>query len=432
MPCDRCHFWFDRLVYRMRSLISNLFVTAVALVCCGCSFGPKAIEHTHGRYAEAVQRVEEEQFLTNVVRLRYTEASTEIAVSAIAAQYEASIGVEARPFFGSESVSGPVFRSFSTVLPFGSVGGASRPTISLTPQNDGAAVRRFLTPITADTLVFLGQAGWPVSSVLRIWIDGINGVPNRVALSGPQRDVPPNFERFRWATELLQAAQDQDLISVHGEDRVSEVSGPLPAEAVTAEAVVEAAKEGFEYRPREIDGAWALVKRERRIIMQVNPAGRGSRELAELAGLLNLKPGLDRYEVTLAAGVPDPARNPTEPTSALQFAPRSTAQALFFLANGVEVPMQHLAAGLVRQPLDGTDPTEATRGIFRVFTCAGHKHTPPPTAYVAVLYRDHWFYIDDRDHDSKATLLLMLQLRRLDFNRQQLGSVPALTLPVGR
>jgi hypothetical protein len=32
----------------------------------------------------------------------------------------------------------------------------------------------------------------------------------------------------------------------------------------------------------------------------------------------------------------------------------------------------------------------------------------------------------------KATLLLMLPLRRLDFERQHLGGVPALTLPVGR
>ncbi|WP_204249728.1 hypothetical protein [Gemmata sp. SH-PL17] len=47
-------------------------------------------------------------------------------------------------------------------------------------------------------------------------------------------------------------------------------------------------------------------------------------------------------------------------------------------------------------------------------------------------YRDHWFYIDDRDLESKSTLLLMLQLRRLDFQRQRIGNVPALTLPVGR
>jgi hypothetical protein len=415
----------------MPRLLATLLV-GLTVSAAGCALGPKAIERTHGRYAEAVQRVEEEQFLAGVVRLRYVEASTELAVSAIATQYEVSATAEARPFFGTESLSGPLFRTFSAVLPFASVGGANRPTVSLTPQDDGAAVRQFLTPITADTLVFLGQTGWPVSGVLRIWVDRMNGVPNWVAPSGPLRDTPPDFTRFRRATELLQAAQDRELISVHGEDGVTELSGPLPAEAVTATAAVAAAEKGFEYRPRADGSTWALVRRERRFVLQVNPAGRGSPELAELAALLNLKPGLERYEAVLAAGVPDPVKNPTEPAAVLRFAPRSTAQALFFLANGVDVPPDHVAAGLVRLPPDGSDPAEATRGVFRVHSCPGHKHSPPACAYTAVWYRDHWFYIDDRDQDSKATLALMLQLRRLDFRRQQVGSVPALTLPVGR
>jgi hypothetical protein len=49
-----------------------------------------------------------------------------------------------------------------------------------------------------------------------------------------------------------------------------------------------------------------------------------------------------------------------------------------------------------------------------------------------VRYRDHWFYIDDRDQDSKSTIFLLMHLRRLDFKRQQIGGAPTLTLPVGR
>lgn len=411
-----------------------LLVTAITLLGlgAGCALGPKSIETTHGLYAAAVQRVEEEQLLTDLVRLRYTEASTDLSVSSIANQAELSAGAEARPFFATESLAGPLFKSFAVILPFVSAGGANRITVSLSPQGDGAAVRRFLTPISTDSLVFLVQTGWPVSSVVRIWVDRMNGVPNLISASGPQRNAPPDFARFRRVSELLQAAQDRELISVHGEEALTEVSGPIPAEAVTAAAAVEAAKEGFEYRPRGDGKTWSLVKRGRRIVLQVNSAGRNSPELAELAALLNLKPDLDQYEVVLATGVPDPAKNPAEPSAVLRLTPRSTAQALFFLANGVEVPPEHVATGLVRLPPDGTDPTEATQGVFRVRSCAGRKHAPPPSAYVAVRYRDHWFYIDDRDQESKATLLLMLQLRRLDFRRQQIGNGPTLTLPLGR
>jgi hypothetical protein len=166
--------------------------------------------------------------------------------------------------------------------------------------------------------------------------------------------------------------------------------------------------------------------------VQVHAAGRGSPELVELAALLNLRPDADRYEIVVASGVPDPAKHPAELVAALRITPRSTAHALFFLANGVAVPPEHVACGLVRLPPDGSDPTAATEGVFRVHSCPGRPHAPPACGYVAVYYRDHWFYVDDRDHESKATLLLMLQLRKLDFRRQRVGTVPALTLPVGR
>ena len=53
---------------------------------------------------------------------------------------------------------------------------------------------------------------------------------------------------------------------------------------------------------------------------------------------------------------------------------------------------------------------------------------------MAVHYRGYWYYIDDRDQESKATFALMLQLSRVDFARQPIGGsrAPLLTLPVGR
>ncbi|MGL4552599.1 MAG: hypothetical protein ACRC33_15610 [Gemmataceae bacterium] len=401
-------------------------LAALAALPGGCALGPRAIERTHGRYAAAVQRVDEEQLLRNLVRLRYVETPLHLDVASITAQYELSAAAEARPFFGTEAGTGPVFRSFSAVLPFASASASERPTVSLNPDDSGASVRRFLTPISTDTLVFLSQSGWPVGSLLRIWVDRMNGVPNVVPTG--VRDVPADFERFRRACELIQAAQDRELMVAHAEERATDVSGPLPAEAVTAAAAVEAAKSGFEYQPGADGKGWRLIRRERRLVLQVNPAGRNSPEVSELVGLLHLTPGLERYEVAVAGGVPDPLKNPAAATAVLRVATRSTAQAYFFLASGVEVPPDHAARGLVRVP-EGPAGCGATQGVFHVRSCKGG---PPADAYVAVRYRDHWFYFDDRDAESKATLLLMLELSRLDFKRQQVGGSPTLTLPVGR
>src|SRR5438874_2597687 len=78
----------------------------------GCAFGPKALERSHGRYNESVRRVDEEQLLRNIVRLRYNESPLNLNVAAIAAQYELSGQAEARPFFGTPNPAGDIFRTF--------------------------------------------------------------------------------------------------------------------------------------------------------------------------------------------------------------------------------------------------------------------------------------------------------------------------------
>jgi hypothetical protein len=414
---------------------ASAFVALLLGLCGGCAFGPRALEKTHGRYNVAVHEVDDEELLRNLVRMRYNERPSSLNVTSIAAQYELSGQVEARPFFLAPNPNGANFRTFTNVLPDLLTSASERPTLSLVPGDDGTAVRQFLTPISADTLIFLTQSGWPVSTVLRLWVERLNGVPNASTASNPQRDVPPDFARFLRIAELLQSAQDQEWASILAEERLTELSGPLPAEAITAAAAVEAAKNSLEYRPRDDSKTWALVRRDRRLVLAINAASEQRPEALELEALLNLNPGQRRYEIEApAAGLPDPLRVPTEPSPVLHMAPRSTAQVYYYLANGVEVPPEHVNCGLVSVPVDAEgrpfDAREITRGLFEVRVAKGHK--PPPCAYVAVRYRGYWYYIDDRDQASKTAFGLVLQLSRLDFKRQQVGAGPLLTLPAGR
>jgi hypothetical protein len=419
-----------------RNLVSLTLGIALAGSGVGCAaFGPKVLERSHGRYNEAVRRVDEEQLLRNLVHIRYNETPVHLNVASIAAQYELAGGAEAQPFFEAPNPAGSTFRSFSRVLPGANISGANRPTLTLIPSDNSDAVRQFLTPISADTLVFLTQTSWPVSTVFRLWVERLNGVPNAVTASGPQRDIVPDFGRFRRAAELIQDMQDKGLGVVRAEDNLVEVGGPFPAEAVNASAGVDAVKNGLEYRPRDDGKGWSLIRKERRLVFDVNPAAIGHPDLDELATLLNLQPRKPRYGIIAASGITlDPMQGPPlRPSTAAAFNLRSTAQVYFYLANGVEVPDEHAAAGLVRLPAgpDGLpfDERAITEGLFSVHACRGHK--PPAFAFVAVRYRDYWYYIDDRDQASKATFALMLQLSRLDFARHQPGG-PLLTLPVGR
>src|SRR5262245_29587567 len=164
----------------------------------GCAFGPKALELTHGRYCEAVRQVRDEELLRNIVHLRYNESPTSLVVASIAAQYELGGTAEARPFFIAPNPSNAnvIFKTFTSILPDVSMNGSNRPTLTLDPTDDSDAVRKFLTPITADTLVFLVQSGWPASTIMRLYVQRLNGVPNAIGAGGPYREAPLDFLRF--------------------------------------------------------------------------------------------------------------------------------------------------------------------------------------------------------------------------------------------
>jgi len=115
----------------------------------------------------------------------------------------------------------------------------------------------------------------------------------------------------------------------------------------------------------------------------------------------------------------------------LDLEPRSLLGTMYYLSHAIRVPFEHEAAGLVVTTLDEQrvpfDWAQLTGDLLFVH-CQKKK---PLCAAVAVHYRGYWFYIDDRDHDSKATFTLLMQLFELQAGGGATGTKPVLTLPVG-
>lgn len=423
---------------RRQVRISWVMIGGAALLCLvsGCSFGPRALENTQGRYNEAVKRVTEEELLLNIVRLRYNDNAARVDVSSIAAQYEVDASAEARPFFlaPNPSNSNVIFKTFTSILPDASLGGAQRPTISLTPADDSESTRGLFTPSTLDGIIFLAETSYPISSVFRMWVEYLNFVPNAVSASGPPRDLIPEFQQFQRITHLLQILQDAGHLRFAREDKFTEVGSPLPAAAVTAAAQVEAARNGLEYRQRP-DLTWALVRADKRLSLRISPEAVNSPEMHEVCSLLHLRPGLLSYEITVGSAAESfPLTCPPEERTTINITPRSNVQAVFYLAHGVQVPVKHIKSGVAVaavQP-DGSvfDWQQVTGDLFTVH--AVHQHLRPPAAAVAVKYRDYWFYLDDSDSASKRTFQLMLTMTRLNLLGPRKSGGPTLTLPVGR
>jgi hypothetical protein len=411
-----------------------LCAVLLAFLSSGCAFGPRVLEKTYGPYYESIRHSDEEELLRNLVHMRYNESPGYLNVSSIAAQYELSGQAEARPFFlapnpGTTPNGSAVFRTFAAVLPDLSASSAIRPTISFVPGDDGELLRRFLTPITAENLTFLIQTGWPVSALLGLWSQGLNGVPN-VGPSDAAANAGAQVDRFRRLLELFQSAGDRELVSIRVGERVTEMSGALSAESATATAAVDAVRQGLELRQRPDGKSVSLIRRDRRLLVQVTPGCEQDPAMLEIERVLNLVPGQMAYDLLVAPGhVPDPILHPSPPSMELRVTPRSTAQVFIALSDCIDVPSAHIACGLAA-PIAPMADGEWVAEHFVIHTTGGHK--PPLCAYTSVRYRDCWYYIDDRDAQSKFTFAMVLQLSRFDLRRRPPGGGPLLTLPAGR
>ncbi len=283
-----------------------------------------------------------------------------------------------------------------------------------------------------DTILLLAESSRPLSTVFCLSVEYINGVPNAVTASGPPRELPSQFREFLRAMELMQILQNRGDLRFGREETLIDLDGPFTAVELTPAALMEADKNGYHYRERP-DHTWMLTKTGRRLALKLSPEAVASPEVAELCQLLHLRPGLSSYEIVIGGGDVF-SRNPNpERLVTLSIFPRSVVQMLFYLAHGVNVPPEHWRSGILQPTFepDGQvfDWQQGLGGLFTVHS--SRKHCRPKCAWVAVRYRDYWFYIDDRDNDSKITFTLMAIAARTNLLGVRKGN-PNLTLPVGR
>jgi hypothetical protein len=424
------HRWCRRSARPSRLLLAvALIVSGVS----GCAIGPRALEDERLRYNEVIKATTEQQLLLNIVRLRYTDTPSSIAVSAIALQTEAVKGFQIIPFFG---VSGTAdARGLTAILPQGQASIADRPTITLTPQDDQEFTRKLFTPMSLEGVLYLAKTTWPIATVFRLWLENLNWVSNAQTASGPTPIDSPEYERFLDGIQSLQLLQDRSQVVFTNEEREEPVGPPIDAARVSGRDLLEATKEGLSYRAGETataSGQWTLIRKRQQPVLRIHPRAIGSIPLQRFTDAFRLMPSKLKYEISIERLDPFPENYPAEGVDALDLETRSLLQVLYFVSKGVSVPDEHVRAGIARQTRSESgapfDWAGVLRGLFSVASSAGES--APAEAHAAIRYRDHWFYIDRRDHDSLSTFSLLMELARLELAGKT-SSGPALTLPLG-
>lgn len=337
------------------------------LAVAGCSsVPPERITVDRLDYGQVIAESWKRQTLLNVVRLRYADAPVFLDVASIINSY--TRGGKASANAQNPSMSDPNVVGLS----IGAEGNWSNtPTVTYQPLLGDRFTRSMLQPVPPAAVFQLLQGGWPAEIVFDTVVGSINGLRNNAGGVG----ADPGYREF---VDVLSRIQRAAALAIRVEPRKD------------GSAVV------MVLRP---EGLTATVGDDAGRLVELLRIERGTRELDITFGLL--------------------PRNPRE----VAVVTRSMLELLLQLGFGIDVPQAHVTAGRV---LPGRRREGDTQGIEPVRIHSGP--TAPEDAYAAVSYKDHWFWIDDKDIRSKRIFTFLLILTSLAETGQG-SAAPVVTVP---
>ena len=359
---------------RFLSLPGAAILLCLSFTSCSTPLGPASVKQVHRPYNDSVVQTLNEQFLLNLVRLKYRDNPYFIEIASITSSQSVGASV------GSGSELNILNSAARLISPNVGVAYSDTPTISYSPLQGEEFSTKIMAPIPQEALLTLSQSGWSISRLFRIAVEQANHLHNAPTASGPTPTRPPEFEKFHKISEALRRMQqDNGIDMVVANDRL--------ALEFVSERIPEDQRRG-------IRQAFGL-------------SSHGS------VAVLTTNPGSLRDQNTIYLQT------------------RSIMGILFFLSHNVEVPEADIRKGLVtvtKYP-DGTlfDWDRVSGDLLKVKSSA----SPPAGDFVKIKYRGSWFYIQDNDLESKSTFMLLNQLFSLQAGDIK-KATPFLTIPVGR
>lgn len=337
------------------------------------SFGPNSLKAIHPLYNSAIIDTMNEEFLQNIVRLRYRDTVSFLDVVSVTSS--SSMGMTAGSSFPPTGTATEIFQ-------FNAGGSYSNtPTISFAPLHGQDFVKSLLVPINIENMVIFERSGWGSKRVLSFCLERINGLDNAAVASGPTpASSPDHINEFNRLISLI--------------DKVSSAGLILP----------------------RFNSAMKVDKME----IRYSPVYQN--EIREIKRLLGLDPRLETYKVNN-----DYLENRSDTIS---IRTRSILGIFFYLSQNVDIPKEHKEAGLVTVT-HNTDKSEfdwsktAGGSLFHI----RQSLEKPDNAFVAIPYRGVWFYLEDNDRPSKSTFMFLGLLYHLQAGLDK-SQAPIFTLPL--
>ena len=390
---------------------------ATLLLAClaGCTpVGPSLTRDLSVAYNDAVQESGQRELMLNIVRLRYTDTPEFLEISNIATEMriERSLGVGAE--FGT--VEGET-QNLGTAS--ASIGYSESPIVTFTPRTDEKFTQQLVAPVSLDSLYLLIRYGWSIERVLLLAAEEINGHQNVISREDQSAEQSLGQREFAELCAALRTLAEGRMLKVEQYTSWESMSEAIPAEGLAAGDLLLAEAEGFRVALHGDPARLSLSRAVKRYRLALRPTASATDEWAALRRLAGLSEG--QTEFPLEPASPDVAKR----DGSFQVETRSVLGVLAYLSHGVTVPPVHLEQGLV-------EPESGAHALAGQLLNVRSSPTRPASAWLAIPYRDQWFYVDESDLNSRRTLGLMNSLMRLEITAGGSRNVPLLTLPLGR
>jgi len=349
----------------------GLWFGAVALLTGCVHLGPKTIPVDRFDYSTAIADSWKQQTLLNIVKLRYMDLPVFVEVASIVSGYSLQTG---------GNIGGTVSSSAAIQGNFAAAGVQAiytdRPTITYVPLTGEKFLTGLLTPIDPKRIFFMLQSGYSADFILALTVESLNGVRNRSTAGGLVREADPEFFR---ALKLLREIQIAGAVGMRVEEDKAKNSTAV------------------------------LFFRRDDVPADIVEKG------AEIRRLLRLAPDAQKFTLTYS-----PMRGAD---NELTVNSRSLMQIMGAFASYINVPEVHLKD---HSAMPSFEHVAADKRTSEVLIHSGTDK--PASSFAAVRYRDHWFWIDDGDWQTKRALTAVMFFFTLADTGES-GKLPLITIP---
>ncbi len=357
----------------MRVRSAGLVLAALGLAGCA-SMGPETIQRDRFDYAAAISDSWKSQMLLNLVKARYGDVPVFLDVASAINSYSIESGVSAGATLPRPLGAGSELYTLGATSRY-----TDRPTITYNPLLGDKFSKSLMTPIQPGALLALIQAGWSVESLLRCCVHTVNGLQNAGQRVMYSRPADPEFVELLQVLGRIQRAGGMGMRVVR--DKATQTTTLFFRTRKSAAA------------PQDVAAAERML------------------------GITVIAP---EYTVVYGSGRKDDQE--------IAILTRSMLEILLDMSAYIDVPDAHVAE---KRASPGFSETNKASGGLAPLIRVHSAPERPPDSYVAIRYREHWFWIDDRDLASKGMFSFLMFLFTLSETGGAGQLSPVITVPAG-